>query len=57
MAIKPDKVLTHNEELPSIKSHERLLTLSYDFDFYTICRFKTQTPKMPPTSCHLNFRC
>ena len=33
MAIKPDRVVAYNGELPSIKSHEPLITWSYDFDF------------------------
>ena len=42
MAIKPGRVVTYNKKLPSMKSRG----LISDFDFsYTICRFRTQTPK------------
>ena len=46
MSTKPGRVVTCNEELPSIKSHEPLITWSSNFDFsYTVCSFRTQTPK------------
>ena len=49
MAAKPGRVVTYNEELPSIKSHDPLITWPKDFDFsYSICRFRTQTPKSSP---------
>ena len=52
MATKPGRVVTNNEELPSIKSHDPLMKWSSDFDFsYTICRFGIQTFKSLPTSC------
>ena len=52
MATKPGRVVTQNEELSSIKSHDPLITWSSDFDVsYTICRFRTQTPKLSSTSC------
>ena len=50
MTTKPGRVFTYNGELPSIKSHDPLIPWSSDFDFlYTICRFKTQTPKLSLT--------
>ena len=52
MATKPDKVVTYNKKLPSMKSHDPLIAWSSDFNFsYTICRFRSQTPKSSPTSC------
>ena len=51
MATKPGRVAANNKELPSI-SHISLSSgsLVSDFDFcYTICRFRTQTSKLPPT--------
>ena len=49
---KPGKVVTYHEELPSIKSQETLIKQSGDLDLsYTTCRFRTQTPKLSPTSC------
>ena len=57
MATKPGKVVAYNKELPSVKSHDPLITWSSDFDFsYTICRFRTQTPKLSPTSCLLEVK-
>ena len=51
IAIKPGRVVTHDEELPYIKSHDPLITWSNDLDFsYTIGRFRTQMPKSSPTS-------
>ena len=44
-----------NEELPSIKSHDPLMTFSSGFEFsHTICRFRMQTPKSSPI-CRLAF--
>ena len=52
MATKSGRVVTYNDELPSINSHDPLITWSSDFDFScTICRFSTQTPMSSPTSC------
>ena len=46
MAPKPGRMVTCNEEIPSIKSHDPSITWSSDFDFsYKICRFRAQTPK------------
>ena len=54
MAIDFDKVAKYNEELPSINSHDPLITWSSDFDFsYTICRFRTQMHKSSLISCFL----
>ena len=33
MTTRPGRVVTCNEELPSIKSHDPLITWSSDFDF------------------------
>ena len=58
MATKPGRVVTYNEELLSIKSHDPLIRWSSNFDFsYTICRFKTQTPKSSPLSCYKFLSC
>ena len=49
-ATKSAKVVTYNEELPSIKSHDSLITWFSDFDFsHSIFRFRSQTSS--PTSC------
>ena len=59
MATKPGKVVIHNEELPSIKSHDFLIkwfsnSRSSGLDFScTICRFRTQMPKLSPTTCFM----
>ena len=51
MATRPCRVVIDNEELLSIRSHDPLITSSSGFDFsYIICRFRTQTAKLPPTS-------
>ena len=52
MDTKLGRVVTYNEELPSIQSHDPLITLPSDFDLsYTICRFRMQTPNSSLTSC------
>ena len=44
MATKAGKVVTYNEELLSIKSHDLLIKGSSDLDFfYMICTFRVQT--------------
>ena len=51
MATKPGRLVTYNEELPSIKLYDPLITWFSDFDFsYSIGGFRTQTPKSSPTS-------
>ena len=56
MITKSGRVVAYNEELPSIKSHDPLITWSSDFDFsHTICGFKTKMPKSSPTSCFTLF--
>ena len=54
MAPKPGRVVTCNEEFPSIQSHDPLITWSGDFS-YTICRFRMKTPKSSPISCSPSF--
>ena len=52
MAAKHGRMVTCNEELPSINSHDALITWSSNFNFsYTIYRFKTQAPKLSSASC------
>ena len=47
MTAKPGR----NEELPTIKPHDPLITCSSNFDFsYIICRFRMQSPKLLPVS-------
>ena len=44
MATKPGSVVAYNEELPSIKSQDPLITWSTNLNFsYAIARFITQT--------------
>ena len=57
MATKPGRVVTYNEELPPIKSHDLLIMWSSGFDFScAICRFRTQTPKSSLSSCYICFK-
>ena len=44
MTTKPSRVITKNEELPSIKSHDLICHFYFS---YMIYRFRTQTPKSP----------
>ena len=51
MTSKP-RLVMYNEKLPSKKSNYILITWSSDFDLsHAICRFRTQTPQSPSTSC------
>ena len=37
MVNKPSRMVTYNEELPSIKSHDPLITWDCDFNFSYVC--------------------